>query len=233
MSVSEIVAHMASCWSGQTRATYSYQNLHTMFLQTTDSELAATYDGGLPIVDGLPIVAMLRAAGHEVTREHRVTGVDLLHPVLRQAEEDNTNVFIVGQREPVLRAALDVLREAYPSIKIDGHHGYFDTDGEASEDVIELANSHQAGLVIVGLGTPKSELWVHGNRAAFDAAVVWSAGALMEYVAGDVPTPPRWSGPLGLEWAFRMASDPKRFVFRYCVEPPLLLLRLLMDRTRR
>ena len=106
MTVREIVAHMSSSWDAHRQVTYAYQNLHTMFLQTTNGELAAAYESGLPIVDGLPIVAMLRAAGHDVTREHRVTGVDLLHPVLRQAEKDNTNVFIVGQREPVLRCLL-------------------------------------------------------------------------------------------------------------------------------
>lgn len=222
VTIERLVEHISEHWHNREKTSIFYQNLHTFHLQNNDPGLARTYDDTIACVDGLPIIWALRAAGHDVVDEQRLTAIDMLGPILEAAAAEQRRVFVIGQHDMVLAAALDEIRSRYPSLQIDGHHGFFDREGPESEQVIGEANSYNADLVLVGLGTPIAEYWVDANRDRFDAPVVWLCGALMEYIGGDVPSPPRWAGPMGMEWAFRLAADPTRFVGRYILEPPVL-----------
>jgi N-acetylglucosaminyldiphosphoundecaprenol N-acetyl-beta-D-mannosaminyltransferase len=62
--------------------------------------------------------------------------------------------------------------------------------------------------------------------------ILSSSGAAFDYVAGTVPTPPRWAGRVGLEWAFRLANDPIRLFTRYLIEPWYILVLLMLDYPR-
>ena len=80
---------------------------------------------------------------------------------------------------------------------------------------------------------PRQEFWTQENYARLDAHVILSSnGAAFDYIAGAVPTPPRWSGRLGLEWMFRLAHEPRRLFSRYLIEPWYILLLLLLDYPR-
>lgn len=227
-TLEEILAHATERWNDRAKTTIFFQNLHTMYLQTTDPEYSANCkDSNMVYIDGLPVISLLKLAGHGVDRTHRVTGVDLIDPVLSIAQQQDRRVYVIGQPDLTLQTALSEISAAYPRLAIDGHHGYFDIDGPEADEVIERANQFGADLVIVGMGSPRSESWVTAARNRFDTPVIWVCGAVMEYIAGDVPTPPRWSGPMGVEWCFRLAHDPRRFVARYVLEPPVLGLRLL------
>lgn len=226
-TIEEIVAHATDRWNDRLKSTIFFQNLHTMHLQMTDPEFAASFDDSVAIIDGLPIISLLKIAGHDVDRSQRVTAVDLIGPVLSAAQAQRRRVYVIGQQEVILRTALSEIRASYPRLAIDGHHGYFDIETPEADLIIEQANRFGADLVLVGMGSPRGETWITAVRDRLDTPVIWACGALMEYVAGDVPTPPRWSGPMGLEWCFRLAHDPRRFVGRYVVEPPILGLLLL------
>ncbi len=66
---------------------------------------------------------------------------------------------------------------------------------------------------------PRQEAWVAAHLDAIEAPVILTCGACMDYVAGVVPTPPRWAGRVGLEWLFRLLAEPRRLARRYLVEP--------------
>ncbi|NNF65230.1 MAG: WecB/TagA/CpsF family glycosyltransferase [Acidimicrobiia bacterium] len=200
--------------------------MHTLFLQSKDARYLASFDGAIALVDGQPLIHLLNRMGCDTDHTHRATAVDLVHPILRAAAADGKRVFVIGQEEMVLLQAISRLRSQHRMLEISGHHGFFDTEGDDATHVVAAANDFGADLVLVGLGSPKSEVWIDQNRDRFDASVVWACGALMEYVAGAVPTPPRWSGQLGIEWLFRLAHDPRRFLTRYFVEPVALLARV-------
>lgn len=219
MSIAQTVEYCRASWKSGAKNTILFQNLHTMFLQTKDDRYRRSYDGAVALIDGTPLVHLLRRAGHAVEEQDRAPAIDLIDPVLAATVTDGTRVFVIGQEEHVLHEAMARLRAKHDGLKIAGHHGFFDTDGPAADHVIEAANDFGADVVLVGLGSPKSEVWIYDNRDGFDASIVWACGALMEYVAGYVPTPPRWSGAMGLEWLFRLANDPKRFLARYFAEP--------------
>jgi N-acetylglucosaminyldiphosphoundecaprenol N-acetyl-beta-D-mannosaminyltransferase len=73
------------------------------------------------------------------------------------------------------------------------------------------------------MGMPRQERWILENVERLDVNVVWSMGAFMDYFAGTTPTPPRWMGRWGLEWLYRLLSEPKSMWKRYLLEPPFAL----------
>ena len=82
---------------------------------------------------------------------------------------------------------------------------------------------------MVGMGMPRQELWIHDNFDHLSTTVILPAGAAIDYIAGVVPTPPRWMGKVGLEWTFRLAAEPKRLRHRYLLEPWSVLGLLALD----
>jgi len=130
----------------------------------------------------------------------------------------------VGQKADVQQEAMNRIREQVPGINIAGHDGYFDQSpgSDESQHVIDEINQFKADIVLVGFGAPKQEAWLSANREKINSSTVFACGACMEYVAGAVSTPPRWMGRSGLEWLFRLGENPRRFAFRYLVEPVLL-----------
>jgi N-acetylglucosaminyldiphosphoundecaprenol N-acetyl-beta-D-mannosaminyltransferase len=95
--------------------------------------------------------------------------------------------------------------------------------------VIEDINEHPARIVLVGMGTPKQELWVDRYADRLDGAVVWTVGALFDYVSGHMPRAPRWIADNGLEWIFRLAIEPQRMWRRYLLGNPVFLSRVLSE----
>jgi N-acetylglucosaminyldiphosphoundecaprenol N-acetyl-beta-D-mannosaminyltransferase len=83
------------------------------------------------------------------------------------------------------------------------------------------------------MGMGRQEQWIFENRATLRTHCIGTCGACMEYFAGAAPTPPRWMGPLGVEWLFRLLSDPKRFWKRYLVEPWIVAWLLATGAARR
>jgi N-acetylglucosaminyldiphosphoundecaprenol N-acetyl-beta-D-mannosaminyltransferase len=74
-------------------------------------------------------------------------------------------------------------------------------------------------VLIVGMGMPRQQHWTLDNAERLAVNVVSTCGAALDYVAGAIPTPPRWAGRAGLEWACRLAAEPRRLASRYLVEP--------------
>jgi N-acetylglucosaminyldiphosphoundecaprenol N-acetyl-beta-D-mannosaminyltransferase len=82
---------------------------------------------------------------------------------------------------------------------------------------------------MVGMGMPVQEHWILHNFFRLSPAVILAPGACFDYIAGVVPTPPRWMGQIGLEWLFRLASEPRRLWKRYLLEPWPVLGLVLKD----
>ncbi len=204
--------------------TVLYHNLHSLYSYFTDKTLREHYQQATVLVDGMPVIWLMQLMKLPVSRSHRLTYVDFIMPLMQLANKNSWNVFHVGQAKEVQQQALDIVRKECPGINISGHDGYFDLQPHGAESlaVIDQINAAQSHIVLVGFGAPKQEAWLHAHRELINAPIVFTCGACMEYVAGAVRTPPRWMGRMGLEWSFRLLENPKRFAFRYLVEPVLL-----------
>ncbi|MFT4153206.1 WecB/TagA/CpsF family glycosyltransferase [Parafilimonas sp.] len=197
------------------------QNLHSIYLLHKSKDLQALQSLAIKRVDGMPIVYMGRLLGYPLEKDHRITWVDLIHPLMKTAAENGWRVFYLGADEKSVSKGMEALRIEYPSLKIDYRNGFFDaavTSPDNNEVIIKI-NAFNPDILIVGMGMPRQEKWIYENRSSIHANVIMTCGAAIEYVAGTVKIPPRWMGRAGLEWFFRLTENPKRFWYRYMVEP--------------
>jgi N-acetylglucosaminyldiphosphoundecaprenol N-acetyl-beta-D-mannosaminyltransferase len=218
------------------RSIVANHNLHSLYLFHRHAKMRAFYSQARwTHIDGMPLVALGRLYGFPLERKHRVTLADWTYPLMELAAEKGWRVFHLGASRGSAEKGVRRLRRLYPTLQIEVSEGYFDAryDSAENEAMVARINAFRPDLLMVGMGMPRQEFWTYENHARLDVPVILSSvGAAFDYVAGAVPTPPRWSGQIGLEWAFRMAHDPTRLFKRYFVEPWYILLLLLLDYPR-
>lgn len=225
----------SSVESGEKRV-FGHHNLHSLYLFHHDAKLRDFYrQSFVAHIDGMSLVFLARTLGLPASRTQRVTYVDWIRPLLGMADLNRWRVFYLGSRQGVADKAADSLRQEYPALSITVHHGYFDPapgspENRAVLDDIARCRPH---LLFVGMGMPRQERWVLENLEQLQANVVLTSGACFDYLAGAVPTPPRWMGRAGLEWLFRLCAEPRRLWRRYLVEPLFILWLLARAPARR
>lgn len=211
------------------------QNLHGLYKYFTDDSFPRLHERANVRIDGMPLVWLARLHGLPVRREHRAAMIDCFPELLKRAAKDGWRVFYLGGRADVLQNGRRNLRAAYPGLRLEGHHGYFSTDPDSPENraVVDRINAFQPHVLMVGMGMGRQERWILDNQGRLRTNCIWTCGALLEYFAGAVPTAPRWLGQIGLEWAYRLGSNPRRFAWRYLIEPWLVVGLIATRRTRR
>ncbi|QDH80801.1 WecB/TagA/CpsF family glycosyltransferase [Echinicola soli] len=199
------------------------QNLHGIYTyhKSNSEQLKSLYAIARKRIDGMPLVWLGKALGYPLTKENRLTWVDLMDPLMERVRDENLKVFYLGADEVSVSKGVKILKDKYKGLEINYRHGYFDSQKESKEnhDIVTMINTYDPDILIVGMGMPRQEHWILGNKDELNAPVIMTCGAAIEYVAGTVSTPPRWMGRTGLEWLYRLQEDPNRFWFRYLIEP--------------
>ncbi|GAC1357672.1 MAG: WecB/TagA/CpsF family glycosyltransferase [Acidobacteriaceae bacterium] len=211
-------------------------NLHSLYLFPRRELLREFYKKArCSHIDGMPLVWIAKLYGYRVTRDRRITYVDLLDPMLRMAAAGRWRIFYLGSRPEACAKGTEAVRSRYPAIAWESAHGYFDVDRRGTENLAVLAKiaAFRPDILMVGMGMPRQEEWIARNLSELDAGVLLPCGAAVDYLAGAIPTPPRWAGRTGLEWLFRLYAEPRRLGSRYLVEPWSVLAMLLRDLSRR
>jgi N-acetylglucosaminyldiphosphoundecaprenol N-acetyl-beta-D-mannosaminyltransferase len=176
--------------------------------------------------DGYGVRLAAKALDAEVP--HRMTGADWIWALAGMCESAGHSIYMLGCDPGVAEAAAARLRRQYPRLEITGaHHGYFELGSPHDDRVVEDINSHRPDILLVGMGTPKQELWAERNAPLLDASVCWTVGALFDYVSGRVPRAPGWLADNGLEWIFRLVIEPQRMWRRYLLGNPVFISRVL------
>jgi N-acetylglucosaminyldiphosphoundecaprenol N-acetyl-beta-D-mannosaminyltransferase len=209
------------------------QNLHSVYICSHDARVRSFFEGAdYTHIDGTSLIFVGRLRGLPFRSEHRMGYMDLFPALAPMFVRNHWRIFYLGARPEVLESGLRAIRARYQGLEIQGHHGYFNKvrDNPENLEIIRRINEFQPHVLFVGMGMPIQEHWILENQSNVDANVVLHCGALMDYIAGIIPTPPRWLGPLGLEWLFRLFSEPRRLWRRYLVEPIKLLAALLFRR---
>jgi N-acetylglucosaminyldiphosphoundecaprenol N-acetyl-beta-D-mannosaminyltransferase len=197
-------------------------NLHSLYLIGKDHQIGAFYkEADLIEVDSVPLIFWTRLVGRASRRFHRCTYLDWRDDFWSLATQKNWKVFFVGGAPGVAEKAIARIHQDYPAAQIASHHGYFDVQpGSAANDaVVEAIRHYQPDVVMVGMGMPRQEIWTLENHKAYGPAVTFTVGGAFDYEAGVQKPAPRWMGPMGMEWLFRLMNDPQRLFSRYCVEP--------------
>jgi N-acetylglucosaminyldiphosphoundecaprenol N-acetyl-beta-D-mannosaminyltransferase len=170
----------------------------------------------------------LAAKALEVDIPHRMTGADWIWGLAALCETAGQSIYLLGSEPGVTAEAATRLSRWYPRLDIKGtHHGFFEIGSAHDDRVVEDINARRPDIVLVGMGTPKQELWAERNAQRLDADVLWTVGALFDYVSGRVPRAPGWLADNGLEWIFRFAIEPQRMWRRYLLGNPVFISRVM------
>jgi len=210
-------------------------NLHSVYLYHRVPEMRRFYcRASVAHVDGMSLVYLAQLLGLPFDARHRVTYVDWVGPLLQMANENAWRVFYVGSKPGTLKVGAECIRQTHPDVELATHHGYFDADPDSAENrrVVEAVNAFAPHVLMVGMGMPRQEKWIVDNLDQLRANAILQAGACIDYVAGDAPTPPRWMGPLGLEWLYRFFQEPRRLWYRHFIEPIPVLIRFVRELVR-
>src|SRR5512137_805599 len=196
---------------------------HVVTAEDDDAFRAAYEDVSLSLADGKPILWAATLLGTPLPE--KVSGSDLIEPLLRLAGRSRWRVFLLGGGPGVAEAAaershrdfgVNVVGTASPFIRLDGKPG----DLEQGVAEVEAA---KPDLVLVAMGAPKQERWIHHNRTRLGAAVGVGIGASLDFVIGRIQRAPRWVSNAGMEWLYRLVREPRRLAHRYLVKDPRFL----------
>jgi N-acetylglucosaminyldiphosphoundecaprenol N-acetyl-beta-D-mannosaminyltransferase len=190
---------------------------HTVVACQDDDELrAAVLGADFTVPDGQPLVWALNALGHELG--DRVYGPTLMDLACERAARTGRRFYLYGGRNPGALAELArLLRLRHPGLKIVGGHvpPFRPLTAEEEDAIAADINRARPDVVWVGIGVPKQEKWMAGMRDRLDAPVLVGVGAAFDFHAGLIPQAPDWMQRAGLEWAFRLAQEPRRLWRRY------------------
>jgi N-acetylglucosaminyldiphosphoundecaprenol N-acetyl-beta-D-mannosaminyltransferase len=210
-----------------------YANAHVLNQSAGNARLRRTLaSADLVYCDGYGV--RLAAKALDVPIPHRMTGADWIWGLAELCERSGQSVYLLGSEPGVARGAAERLAATYPRLDVVGHHhGYFELGSPHDDRVVEHINACRPSILLVGMGTPKQELWVDANAHRLDVDVLWTVGALFDVVSGKVPRAPGWLADNGLEWIFRLAIEPGRMWRRYLLGNPVFVHRVLAQaRTR-
>lgn len=209
------------------RGYFCFTSVHGLMESTRDAELAGILNGAtLNLPDGMPVVwAMNLLAGERVVSD-RVYGPTFMERACAWAAETNTPMFLYGGFDDAALEELKAgLRRKFPAIVIAGAwsppHRPLTNDEE--RDVAARIDGCGAQIVWCGISTPKQERWVSRMRGKLQAPVLASVGAAFDFHAGRVEQAPSWMQRRGLEWAYRLAKEPKRLGPRYLKNNPAFI----------
>ncbi|GAC1351896.1 MAG: WecB/TagA/CpsF family glycosyltransferase [Polyangiales bacterium] len=209
-------------------------NVDHVVLADEDQRLRAAYASvDLSLVDGVPVLWASRLFGARLPE--KVSGSDLIMPLLAMAARKAWRVYLLGGDEGIPQRAAEALRRSYPSLVIVGMDSpRIDLSAPSFDEVVHRIRAAKPDLMLVALGCPKQEIFIHRVEDAIRPVVAVAIGAGLDFVAGAVPRAPTWLSSLGLEWAYRLAREPRRLWRRYLVRDPKFLWILLRElRARR
>lgn len=190
----------------------------------------------LVVPDGMPLLWAARLLGDPLPE--RVTGASLIFSLSKAAARAGCPVYLLGGGPGVPQRAGEELRRRYPGLIVAGADSPplgFDTTPDGLELVRErIARAVPGpGIVFVGLGFPKQERLIANLAPHFPSGWFVGCGAAIPFAAGTLPRAPRWMQQCGLEWLFRLGSEPRRLFRRYMVHDLPFALALLADSARR
>lgn len=190
--------------------------LKTIFTPNTEIVMAAKKNeklkaiinrADLIIPDGVGLIYASRIRKKPL--KERVTGFDLSMKLLDIANDHEYSIYLLGGKEGISKKAGDKIKKKYPKIHIVGYHnGYFNDREEAK--ILETINESKPDIIFVGLGFPKQEMWIDENKNKIHGKLIIGNGGVMDIISGKAKRAPELFQKLGLEWLYRLVTNPSR-----------------------
>ena len=200
-----------------------------MECQRSDELRRIFNSAGMVTPDGMPLVWLARGRDKNVTR---VYGPDLMLAEFRRSITAGHRHFLYGGGPGVSNRLAAAMRERFPGLNVAGtlEPPFAPLDQLTSPETAAAINSTHADIVWVGISSPKQERWMATMRPLLEAPVLIGVGAAFDFHSGMVRQAPRWMQRSGLEWLFRLITEPRRLWRRYLVNNPWFVWALALQR---
>jgi N-acetylglucosaminyldiphosphoundecaprenol N-acetyl-beta-D-mannosaminyltransferase len=168
---------------------------------------------------------------HGQRHVERVYGPDLLLACCAQSVARGDRHFFYGGAEGVAERLIGRLQSRYPGLNVAGSYSppFGPMTAAEDADIVRRINEAAPDIVWVGLSTPKQERWMAEHAGRVHAPVLVGVGAAFDFHAGVKRQAPRWMQRAGLEWLFRLGTEPRRLWRRYLVNNPVFVWRVLLQ----
>lgn len=235
-SYTEAIAQILA-WARKGESRYvCVANVHMVMEAYDHADYRAIVNAAdLAVPDGMPLVWMLRQLGFH--NQERVSGPDLMAYVLQAAAEHDIPVGFYGSTQEVLNRLQKRLKHRFPILRVAYLHSppFRPLTPQEDAQIVTSINSAGVRILFVGLGCPKQERWMSNHKGRVKAVMI-GVGAAFEFHAGTKRRAPRWMQHMGLEWLFRLLTEPRRLWYRYLYHNPrftILALRQLLEEKKR
>ena len=213
-------------WIAARRPGYvCFRDVHGVMLARKDGDLRAAHEAaGMVAPDGMPLVWLSHMMGHRETG--RVCGPDFMPALCARSLAPGYRHFFYGGAPGVADRRAENLAARFPGLGVAGTYSppYRPLTADEDAEIIRMIDASGADIVWVGLSTPKQEKWMMAHAGRIAAPVLLGVGAAFDFHAGTVRRGPPWMQRAGLEWLYRLASEPRRLWWRYLVLAPAFLI---------
>lgn len=201
-------------------------NPEIVMLCRDDAAMSAAVDSAdLVIPDGIGVIYGAKILGTPL--REKLPGIDFTVKLMEKMQEQGRSVFLFGSKPGVAAAAEANLKARCPGLRFVGvNDGYFTDDAP----ILEKINAAKPDLLLVCLGAPKQEKWMHEHAPGLDVGLMIGAGGSMDVFAGTAARAPAAWQKAGLEWLYRLLKEPKR-IGRMMKLPKFLIL-VILERIR-
>lgn len=184
----------------------------------------------LVFCDGFGVLLAAQQLGYSVEPIHRMTCPDYIENLALACEREDISLFLLAGKPGITDKAIEKFKSITPSLRVQGHHGYFDKNGQENDLVIETINQFKPDVLYIGFGMPLQERWILDNFDKIATRVFLPLGACLDFYTDSTYRGPRWLTDNGFEWLTRLITEPTRLWERYVVGNPLFFYRVFKQR---
>ena len=163
-------------------------------------------------IDGVGIVIASRLLGVEAG--DRLTGVDLMDELIKQADELRLRVLLIGGKQNLALDLVDCYKDKYPEASFFGTIGIKDIKNpkkEEENEIFSIVRRHKPHLIFAAFGSPDQELWLARHSKELSGIVCMGVGGSFDFLSGKINRAPLFLQKIGMEWLFRLVKQPWRW----------------------
>ncbi|MCD8090504.1 MAG: WecB/TagA/CpsF family glycosyltransferase [Clostridiales bacterium] len=184
-------------------------------------------DADLLLPDGIGVVKASKFYHNPI--KERVAGCDLIEEIFSRIKTSINTVYFLGGAEGVAEKAKQKMQRRYRGLGISGtHHGYFKDGSPEEKEILDEINRLNPEVLLVGLGFPRQEKWIAKHKNELNSIIIIGVGGSFDVLSGNVKRAPEFYRNHGLEWFYRLVTQPTRF--KRMLVLPVFMIRAIGER---
>lgn len=226
LRLKEISSVIARFIEGGGKKTFFYVNAHCLNVANKNPRYKKILQtAALVYADGMGPIIASKLLGRPLPE--RTSAPDFISEVFAIAEIKRWSFYLFGGEENIVRKAAENIKKRFPKLTVAGYHsGFYTKNNEITKEISRA----RPDIILVGMGTPRQEIWIADNIDKVNARVFWAVGGLFDFLSGKRRRAPYWIQRLGFEWTFRLLQEPRRLWRRYVFGNILFLLTILQEK---